>query len=50
VGHSSDDGQLLEIFLSEIRAIRLHDVEQLRDNRRHASKMPWAKRTAKMIA
>jgi hypothetical protein len=37
----------LEVFLAEKGDIRLHQVEQFRDNRRHAREMTRPKSTAK---
>src|SRR5260370_40250237 len=40
--HPLNRAQLLEVFFAENREVRLHDIEQLADHRRHAAEMAWA--------
>src|SRR5882724_1726176 len=45
VDHALDDLQLLIVFLPEIGAIRVYQMKQLADDRRHSTKMPRPRRT-----
>jgi hypothetical protein len=41
IGHeAANDGQLLSVFLAEVRAIWLHDLEKLHDDRGDAREVP----------
>jgi len=42
--HAAHHGQLLRVLLTEIGAIRLHDLEKLQHHRRHAAKMSRSRR------
>lgn len=47
--HALDDGELLGVLLPEKSAMRLHDVEELRDHRAHAAEVPRARGAAQRV-
>ena len=48
--HFLNRAKLLKILLAEDRQMRFHNVEELRDYRRDAAKMPGAMRAAETAA
>src|SRR5438093_3376841 len=48
--HAPNDGQLRGIFLAKERCIGLNNLEELRDNRGHATEVPRARLPAELVA